>query len=129
MKKQFTTLNRLILSSTRQLHQLFLFLYCALVFWVSHQPSVPVPHLLPHFDKLIHAATYCVMSYLAWVCFSHYSTRPFYRTLFFCMLFGATDEWHQSFIIGRLADPYDWAADIFGAAIAAFYLRLQKNTP
>jgi len=127
MKKQFTTLNRLILSSTRQLHQLFLFLYCDLVFWVSHQPSVPMPHLFPHFDKIIHAATYFGMACLAWTCFSHYPKKTYYQTILFCMLFGATDEWHQSFVIGRLADPYDWAADILGATSAALFLTLLKK--
>jgi VanZ family protein len=43
------------------------------------------------------------------------------------MLFGATDEWHQSFVIGRLADPYDWAADTLGATSAALFLTLLKK--
>ena len=127
MKKQLIVLKRLILAPSQQLHQLFLFLYCVLVFWVSHQPSVPMLHLLPHFDKIIHATTYFVMACLAWACFSHYPKKTCYQTVFFCMLFGATDEWHQSFVIGRLAAPYDWAADILGATGAALFLTLLKK--
>jgi hypothetical protein len=32
--------------------------------------------------------------------------------------YGATDEWHQSFVPGRAMDVQDWIADTIGAAIA-----------
>jgi VanZ family protein len=32
--------------------------------------------------------------------------------------FGASDEWHQSFVPGRFTDFWDWLADTLGAAIA-----------
>lgn len=32
--------------------------------------------------------------------------------------FGATDEWHQSFVPGRESDIMDWLADTSGAALA-----------
>jgi VanZ family protein len=31
--------------------------------------------------------------------------------------YGATDEWHQSFVPGRSADIHDWFADTAGALI------------
>ncbi|HZI79030.1 MAG TPA: VanZ family protein [Vicinamibacterales bacterium] len=31
--------------------------------------------------------------------------------------YGATDEWHQSFVPGRSADIYDWYADAIGALL------------
>ena len=34
-------------------------------------------------------------------------------------VYGVTDEWHQSFINGRTADPLDLVADGLGAIIAA----------
>jgi VanZ family protein len=34
-------------------------------------------------------------------------------------LFGATDEWHQSFTPGRMMDWTDWVADTAGALVAA----------
>ena len=33
-------------------------------------------------------------------------------------LFGATDEWHQSFVPGRASEVKDWVADTLGAALA-----------
>jgi VanZ family protein len=37
----------------------------------------------------------------------------------FAGAYGATDEWHQSFVPGRSADPLDFAADVIGAAAGA----------
>ena len=34
-------------------------------------------------------------------------------------LYGLSDEIHQAFVPGRMADPWDWMADGFGAAIGA----------
>jgi len=131
MKKPLHTLKLFILAPTRSLHQLFLFLYCSLVFWVSHQSSVPLPDSFPYFDKIIHATTYFVMACLAYRCFPYFSKKTCYQTILFCLLFGATDEWHQSFIVGRFTDPYDWAADALGATIAVLFLQNLKirNTP
>jgi len=35
-------------------------------------------------------------------------------------VYGATDEWHQSFVAGRTADIADWYSDSIGSAIALF---------
>ncbi|HHB76440.1 MAG TPA: VanZ family protein, partial [Desulfobulbus sp.] len=35
----------------------------------------------------------------------------------FCLLYGVSDEWHQSFVPGRTPDILDIAADTFGAAV------------
>jgi VanZ family protein len=38
-------------------------------------------------------------------------------------LYGATDEYHQSFVPGRTSDPADVAKDFVGAAAASFIYR------
>lgn len=32
-------------------------------------------------------------------------------------LYAASDEWHQSFVPGRSADPADWLADVIGLVV------------
>lgn len=34
-------------------------------------------------------------------------------------LYGVTDEFHQSFVPGRLCDPVDWLTDTLGATVGA----------
>lgn len=49
----------------------------------------------------------------------------------FCVLYGATDEWHQSFVPNRSPDLHDLQHDAIGAAAAAFLvlviLRISQN--
>lgn len=98
-----------------------LFSYCALIFFLSHQSTLPVPMAFPHQDKLTHLIAYAFMALLAWRTFSHGLTV--YRmvtvaTVIFCSFYGITDEYHQSFIEGRDSDLFDWLADTAGAVLA-----------
>jgi VanZ family protein len=42
-------------------------------------------------------------------------------------LYGALDEWHQSFVPGRDPDPWDWAADTAGALVGAAAVGLPRR--
>ncbi len=104
---------------------LLLFGYCLLIFYLSHQPTLPVPMAFPHQDKLVHATAYALMGILAWRSFA-YIDRPVLTlaiiSFLFCSLYGISDEYHQSFIVGRDADIKDWFADSVGAAIAIYVM-------
>ena len=42
-----------------------------------------------------------------------------------CLLvaaYAATDEFHQAFVPGRHADPWDWVVDVAGAGLALWLL-------
>ena len=107
---------------------LLLGLYCGLIFWLSSQSSLPAPELFPQQDKLVHMAAYAVMGFLAWHCFAHrLSNRSLLvvTSILFASLYGASDEWHQSFVPGRNADIWDWIADSMGAATSVLYLWLK----
>jgi VanZ family protein len=98
-----------------------LILYCALIYWLSAQHTLPTPKLFNFQDKVIHAGAYFVMSLLAWRYIRHFSQHrliPLFITVGFCSLYGATDEWHQSFVVGRSSDVWDWLADTIGAGLA-----------
>ncbi len=98
--------------------------YCALIYYLSDQTVLPVPHFFNMQDKLIHASAYAVMAWLFWhVVHGLMSLNLLVvTTILFCSLYGISDEWHQSFIDGRQADVYDWLADSLGALLLTLTL-------
>jgi VanZ family protein len=105
--------------------------YCGLIYWLSDQETLPVPILFSFQDKIHHAGAYFAMSLLAWRFFRHFSQHrfiPLLAAIGFCSFYGATDEWHQSFVLGRSSDVWDWLADTVGASLAmlGFYVAKLK---
>jgi VanZ family protein len=102
-----------------------LLFYCLFIYWLSDQPSLPVPMLFSMQDKILHAGAYFIMEAFAWRSFKHLFNSPIMLALVstvFCSLYGISDEWHQSFVMGRYSDIGDWLADTGGAALAAFLI-------
>jgi VanZ family protein len=102
-----------------------LVLYCAVIYWLSDQPSLPLPKLFEFQDKLHHFTAYFIMGLLAWRLFRHFIKQPTILaiiSILFCSLYGISDEWHQSFVEGRTSDSIDWLADTLGAIIATVLL-------
>jgi VanZ family protein len=105
---------------------LALLVYCAVIFWLSNQPSLPLPMLFEYQDKLHHFTAYFVMGILAWRNFRHFIKPPLTLALIsitFCSVYGIFDEWHQAFVVGRTADSMDWFADTLGATVAILTLK------
>jgi VanZ family protein len=104
-----------------------LLFYCLFIFWLSSQTSLKEPFDFGFElqDKLYHAGAYFIMGFLAWRSFSHWIRTPIILALLsiaFCSLYGISDEWHQSFVVGRESDSTDWMADTSGAILAVFLL-------
>ena len=109
------------MKTSRARDAFILALYCALIFYLSHQPVLPMTMAFPHQDKLVHMAAYAVMGSCAWLYFRHFKLSNailFTLALVFSSAYGASDEFHQSFIAGRNADVWDWLADTIGACLA-----------
>jgi len=92
------------------------------IFFLSSQPgdTLSLPDI-PNLDKLLHAGIYGVLA--ATTMFAVQENRWHARpcmvgvsVVIFCLLYGVSDEWHQSFVPGRTPDILDIAADTFGAA-------------
>ncbi|MBF0382341.1 MAG: VanZ family protein [Magnetococcales bacterium] len=93
--------------------------YSALIFYLSSQTvHIPGPEFL-YQDKLVHATAYGLLAYLALRVTSSFSTIqwPLFWAWLYAVAYGASDEWHQSFVPGRYADVWDWVADGVGATI------------
>lgn len=96
-------------------------LYMYLLYWLSSQTS-PGGGGLPIPDKLAHAIAYfglCIVARLATGTVMSNAAVAMLAALGVAMLYGATDEWHQSYTPGRDPDALDWVADAVGALIAA----------
>lgn len=92
--------------------------WAAAIFWVSSQPTVPLPRVT-NIDKLGHYAAYTVLGAL--LAFATDRSRlPLLAAFVLGALYGISDELHQSYVPGRSADPLDWAADVAGVATACF---------
>lgn len=119
------------------------YLLCAGIFI---QSSLAVPDIgldwllwgwLP-MDKVVHGLIYALLSAL--ICRAFNSLPPWQNRsialavtgMVLAALYGLSDEWHQSFVSVRTADPNDFAADLAGSIVGAvifvgFTLSLTRN--
>ncbi|HHB76948.1 MAG TPA: VanZ family protein [Desulfobulbus sp.] len=93
------------------------------IFFLSSQPgdTLSLPEI-PNLDKLLHAGIYGVLAATTMFAVQENSkhVRPYMVGVFvilFCLLYGVSDEWHQSFVPGRTPSIFDIAADIVGAVV------------
>jgi VanZ family protein len=115
--------------------------YCILIFVQSSYPSPPQ---LPRFefsDKLLHLAGYGLLAFLFCRAFNSSERWRNRRVVLFMLavvattVYGASDEWHQSFVAGRSCELADAVADFAGSVIgSACFLhwrhwRLKYRTP
>lgn len=117
---------------TRQMRQAWgwVVAYMALIFVLSSLQNVPVLGDWNLNDKLKHMALFAVFAALVWraVAF-HAGRRPWMLVLWTVLIvsaYGATDEYHQSFVPGRSPDVRDWLADTAAALLVAVPLTVWR---
>ena len=83
---------------------------------------------LPFFvDKVVHGALYFVLGLaLAWSWYRGNAAIPVSVFILMGSGYGVFDEWHQSFVPGRVADIADLIADGVGATVTVFGLWLWR---
>ncbi len=97
-------------------------LYLALIFYLSSL-SNPLPELTSRvWDKGLHFAEYGTLGGL--LLFALRSNGVAWRRALLlaiagASLYGASDEFHQSFVQDRSSDARDWVADTLGGAMGA----------
>ena len=98
--------------------------YCGFIYYLSDQPELRLPQPLAFSDKLIHVGMYAVLGWLwtvalreTWPGCTSLSVVLF--SLLFTFAYGLSDEWHQSFVPGRLASATDVVADMIGGGLGA----------
>jgi len=98
------------------------FAYMALVFYLSHKPSIPVPPLFENQDKVFHFLEYLGLGFLFASCTPSDTSlrRRFWLAFVLASVYGVTDELHQSFVPGRDCSAADWLADTAGGWAGAW---------
>lgn len=105
------------------------------IFFLSHQPgeTLLLPDV-PDIDKLLHSLAYGVLAATTLYAVSKSSTgrypgRTGALVIGFCLAYGLSDEFHQSFIPGRLPSFWDVGADLLGAVVVvSIWLYLKKKS-
>jgi VanZ family protein len=100
--------------------------WMAVLFYLSHQPTLPTPSLFEGQDKVFHAGAYGLLGLLLLAAHrpqaSGYSWHQVRTSALLASLYGISDEIHQAFVPGRSSDVLDWAADTVGALLATLLL-------
>lgn len=99
----------------------------ATIFALSDRPRLPVA-LESGTDKIAHFGAYAVLGALIAYALGAGGWRPWLAALL-AALYGATDEWHQSWVPGRAAEVADWVADCAGAITGAMLHSRFARTP
>lgn len=86
-----------------------------LILAASHRPTLAGTGI-EYGDKVVHFAVYGLMATL--MCRLGRGWKAAWWACVAAAAFGATDEWHQSFVPGRTMELADWIADVMGAALA-----------
>ncbi|MFH0829130.1 MAG: VanZ family protein [Candidatus Kerfeldbacteria bacterium] len=110
---------------SRPLSWIAVVLWMALIFWLSSIPDLR-SGLQPMWDlvlrKIAHAGEYAILGWLAYrACAMNRVSRN--RALVFsvvlCVLYAASDEYHQTFVPGRDGNVLDTTLDSFGVTLGA----------
>jgi VanZ family protein len=100
--------------------------YAALIFYISSL-SMPLPELTTRVsDKLLHGVEYAALGVL--LCRALRGERFAWRlcvvlAVVLASAYGASDEWHQSFVPERNSDVLDWITDTVGGALGSIVYR------
>lgn len=100
-----------------------LIMLMGIIFYLSHQPgdALGLPEVVG-IDKVLHALAYGGLAVTFLYAIQPLTSRFSYRWLgfgvvLFCLFYGISDEFHQSFIPHRFVSVWDVVADTIGAAI------------
>ncbi len=115
------------------------FLWSAIILFIIGIPGSNIPSSslfeIPHFDKMIHAGIFGVLSLLLCYGFFRQGKKPFSAgfsytiTIAICVIYGGLTEMYQHFYVaGRSGDFLDFVANISGSlAGMLFFYYIRRN--
>jgi VanZ family protein len=109
-------------------------LWAIALFTQSSIPGADIPDVwVLSYDKAIHAIIYMVFAWTVHRGVVHQTRFPFLArhhylvTFVIVALYGATDEFHQSFVPQRSSSLYDWFADCAGTLVFLSFVWLRSK--
>lgn len=105
----------------------------AVAIWLlSSRTKIPLPEGIVGLDKLAHFAAYALLAAATGLWISPDAQRKgSFRGLLLAAgiaaAYGIIDEVHQSFVPGRDASIYDWAADLLGASAGGWGIMRDRS--
>lgn len=106
----------------------------AMIWWFSDQPDLTIsPDDMLDFilRKIAHMFVFAVVFALSWEtlvgtlrAFRHTQARALVAALVPTLAYAAVDEWHQTFVPGRVGHPQDVLIDMVGAILALVVIRV-----
>ncbi len=95
-------------------------LFCAGIFFLSSLPNLETPYR-SGLDKPAHIIEYGILAFLVFTALVRTTrlslSKAVIIALLFSLVYGASDEWHQSFVVGRQTSLMDVAADGLGGLL------------
>ncbi len=102
--------------------------WMAVIFWLSSKTGEEVDSVLPLFQKFMpwisdfnwgHFISYFILAFTYDLALGKRAGKWRWKVaiVLLCGLYGVSDEWHQSFVGGRMMDIIDVRNDMIGAAI------------
>jgi VanZ family protein len=95
------------------------------IFIQSSFPAIELPKSeMISVDKIAHMGVFGLLTFLCYVSIIHlqkpniFTDKPLAWSAIISILYGASDEIHQSFVPNRSSEVQDWAADVLGVIIA-----------
>lgn len=104
---------------TRRIFLVVSLLFTGILYWFSEQPMA-AGLLVPPYDKVAHATGGAVLALLLWFGFAQ---RGWVYIGLLVSLASAFEEWHQSFLPGRVPDAADFMFASIGAWVILLLLR------
>lgn len=104
----------------------------SLIFYLSSIPSIDIVTKIPINDKILHAAEFFILAALLHMCFNIADNKMINKNRYFLAItittiYAISDEFHQSFVPGRVADIFDLTADSIGASIILIFKFVNKK--
>ncbi len=120
----------------KKFRQIPMLVVMGIIFFLSHQSAgslaLPVVYGL---DKVLHLIAYAVLAATVIYAvpphiFRAHPLQTRMLILAFCLAYGISDEFHQSFVPGREPSIFDVVADVCGAALmlgTVWFLKQEKT--